>query len=142
MTRAVTFAVLIVTVLVAHRLADHVLGQTDAQARLKTEPGWLGWAALARHLAAYHAVVIVMATSTLAALHLTLSPVGVAVGLLVSAGSHALWDRRRAGRWLLVRTGGGEFAELAEHGLNGMYLADQSLHGASLWLAVLLAVLL
>jgi hypothetical protein len=142
MTRALTFAVLTVTVLVAHRFADHVLGQTDAQARLKAESGRAAWAALGRHLAAYHAVVIVMAGVTLAALRLPVSPLGAGVGLLVSAGSHALWDRRRAVRWVLMRTGSGEFAALTENGMNGMYLADQSLHGASLWLAVLLAVLL
>lgn len=139
-TRAVTFAVLLVTVIQAHRVADHVLGQTDAQAQYKSLPGRVGWAALARHLLAYHLVLAVMAATALAALQLHLSPLGAACGMAVSVGTHALWDRRRAVRWLLVRTGARQFADLADNGMNGMYLADQSLHGASLWLAVLVAV--
>ncbi|MCK9893328.1 DUF3307 domain-containing protein [Frankia sp. AgB32] len=142
LTVAVTFAVLVVTLSLGHKLADHVLGQTDAQARLKAAPGRAGWAALARHLVAYHAVLVTMVAVALGALGLSLSVLGAAAGLTVSVFSHALWDRRRAVRWLLVRTGSGDFADLADHGLNGMYLADQSLHGASLWLAALVAVLL
>ncbi|CAO5231158.1 DUF3307 domain-containing protein [Frankia sp. AgKG'84/4] len=142
MTAAVTFAVLVVTLSLGHKLADHVLGQTDAQARLKSTPGRVGWAALARHLVAYHAVLVVMVTIALVALGLRLSVPGCAAGLAVSMFSHALWDRRRAVRCLLVRTGSGEFADLADHGLNGMYLADQALHGVSLWVAALVAVLL
>ncbi|CAJ60164.1 MULTISPECIES: DUF3307 domain-containing protein [Frankia] len=142
MTRAVTFAVLVVTLFAAHQLADHVLGQTDAQARLKTTPGPAGWAALGRHLAAYHAVVVVMVTVAAVGLDLRLSAFGAVAGLVISVVSHALWDRRAAVRWLLTRTGGGDFAELADNGMNGMYLADQSLHAASLWLAALVTVLL
>ncbi|MCM3923369.1 DUF3307 domain-containing protein [Frankia sp. AiPs1] len=142
MTRAVTFAVLLVTLFAAHQLADHVLGQTDAQARLKTTPGPAGWAALGRHLAAYHAVIVVMVTVAGIGLDLRLSAPGAVAGLTISVVTHALWDRRSAVRWLLTRTGGGDFAELAENGMNGMYLADQSLHAASLWLAALVAVLL
>ncbi len=140
MTRAVTSAALLVTLFAAHQLADHVLGQTDAQARLKTTPGPAGWATLGRHLAAYHAVVVVAVT--VVGLDLRLSASGASAGLLISVLTHALWDRRTAVRWLLTRTGGGNFAKLARNGMNGMYLADQSLHAASLWLAALVATLL
>ncbi|WP_261560376.1 DUF3307 domain-containing protein [Frankia tisae] len=142
MTRAATFAALLVTLFAAHQLADHVLGQTDTQARLKTTPGPAGWAALGRHLAAYHAVVVVMVAVAVVGLDLRLSASGASAGLLISVLTHALWDRRTAVRWLLTRTGGGNFAKLARNGMNGMYLADQSLHAASLWLAALVATLL
>jgi hypothetical protein len=135
------FAVLLGTLFPAHQLADHVLGQTDAQAAAKAKPGRTGWAALGRHVAQYHLVVVVMVTTTVLALHVPLSATGAAAGLAVSAGTHLLWDRRRPVRWLLIRCGGRGFADLADHGLNGMYLADQSLHAASLWLAALVAVL-
>ncbi len=138
MSPAAVYAALGVTVYAAHQLADHVLGQTDAQAGAKAKPGRAGWAALARHVAQYHAVMIVMVAVTVTVLHVPLSPAGAAAGLAISAGTHLLWDRRRPVRWLLIRCGGRGFADLADHGLNGMYLADQSLHAASLWLAVLL----
>lgn len=86
--------------------------------------------------------MVVMVAVTVAALHVPLSPAGAAAGLAVSVGTHALWDRRRPVRWLLVHTGGARFASLADHGLNGMYLADQALHTASLWLAVLLTAVI
>lgn len=142
MTKAVTFAVLLGTLFAAHQVADHVLGQTDAQARAKARPGRPGWTALGRHLAAYHTVVVVMVGITVAALDLRLSALGAGAGLLVSVGTHALWDRRSAVRWLLERTGAADFADLQDHGMNGMYLADQALHSASLWLAALVAVAL
>ncbi len=136
------FAVLLGTVFAAHQLADHVLGQTDAQAAAKATAGRAGWAALGRHVAQYHLVVVAMVAVTVLALHVPLSPAGAAAGLAVSVGTHLLWDRRRPVRWLLTHLGGRGFADLTDHGLNGMYLADQSLHAASLWLAALVAVLL
>lgn len=142
MNPAAVFAALGVTVYAAHQLADHVLGQTDAQAGAKASPGLAGWAALGRHVAQYHLVVIAMVTVTVLALHVPLNPTGAAAGLAVSVGTHLLWDRRWPVRWLLIRCGGRQFADLADHGLNGMYLGDQALHIACLWLAALLTAVL
>ncbi len=142
MSPAVTFAVLGVTVYAAHQLADHVLGQTDGQAVAKAGPGRAGWTALGRHIGQYHAVMVVMVTLTVAVLRVPLSPAGAAAGLAISVATHLLWDRRRPVRWLLIHTGGARFADLAAGGMSGMYLADQALHVASLWLAALQAAVI
>jgi hypothetical protein len=136
---ALTFAVLAATTYPAHTLADHVLGQTDRQATLKATPGRAGWAALARHLGAYHLIVAGMSAVVIAAFALPVTPTGAAVGLAVSIATHALWDRRTPVRWLLEHTGATRFAALADHGLNGLYLSDQALHLACLWAAALAA---
>jgi hypothetical protein len=135
----ITFAVLFAAAFAAHQLGDHVLGQTDAQARDKAAPGRAGWSALGRHLAGYHLVQAVMVGLTVAALGVPLSPAGAAVGLAVSVVTHGLWDRRRPVRWVLRNTGAPRFADLMGTGMNGMYLADQALHIGCLWAATLLA---
>lgn len=135
-----TYAALGFTLLAAHQLADHVLGQTDAQARTKGKPGREGWAALGRHVGMYHAVMGGMVAVTAQTVGLPVSGCGLAAGLAVSAGTHALWDRRWPVRWVLAHTGSAPFADLADHGMNGAYLADQALHVGCLWLAALVAV--
>ncbi|OHV49320.1 DUF3307 domain-containing protein [Pseudofrankia sp. BMG5.36] len=139
---AATFAALTITAYAAHTLADHVLGQTDRQAAAKALPGRAGWAALARHVGAYHLVMAAMCTVTVAALALPISPAGAAAGLAISIATHTVWDRRTPVRWVLEHTGAARFAALADHGLNGMYLADQALHTACLWAAALTATAL
>ncbi len=141
-TAATTFAALAATLYAAHQIADHVLGQTDTQAALKATRSRRGWAALARHVTAYHTVMAVMVTIAWAMLDLDLSAVGLAAGLTVSVATHTVWDRRTPVRWVLEHTGARKFAAMADRGLNGMYLADQALHLACLWAAGLLAVTL
>ncbi len=130
-TTTATFAALLATLYAAHTLADHVLGQTDTQAQAKANPGTAGWYALGRHLAGYHLVVVAMVTTTWAVLDLPLSATGAAAGLAVSVVTHALWDRRWPVAWVLTRTGGRAFADLAlvnEYSdvrwRPGMYTAD------------------
>jgi hypothetical protein len=135
-----TFAVLAATAYAAHTLADHVLGQTDRQAALKATAGPAGWAALARHVGAYHLILTAMCAAAVAVFGLPVSPTGAAAGLAISAGTHVLWDRRTPVRWLLEHTGARQFAALNTGGLCGMYLADQALHTACLWAACLAAV--
>ncbi len=137
-----TFATLAATAYAAHTLADHVGGQTDRQAALKATAGRAGWAALARHVGAYHLILTAMCGAVVAVFGLPVSPAGVAVGLVISAATHALWDRRTPVRWLLEHTGGRQFAQLADRGLNGMYLTDQALHTFCLWAAALATVTL
>ena len=131
-----------------HNLADHDLGQTDRQAACKGAPlaadvaagvsRRAGWAACWRHVAQYHLVMGGMLALAWAALPLPLTWTALLAGLLFSAGTHAFIDRRWPVRWLLQHTGASAFAELRSAGLNGMYLADQALHGSALFVSALL----
>lgn len=145
MADAATFAAVGFTLYAAHHLADHVLGQTDWQACNKARPGWRGWSANLAHVAQYHVVLVVALVAATALLDLPLTVLGAVLGLGFSAVTHAVLDRRWPVRWLLERTGSAPFVRLGEPGgpqvgLNGMYLADQSLHVACLWVAALLMV--
>jgi hypothetical protein len=131
-----------------HNLADHVLSQTDNLVSHKGAPApaavaaganpHAGWAACWAHVALYHLVVGVMIVVAWAALPLTLTWPGLVAGLGFSAITHAVIDRRWPVRWLLEHTGSAEFARLANCGINGMYLADQALHAAALFVSALL----
>ncbi|MFY1652469.1 DUF3307 domain-containing protein [Solwaraspora sp. WMMB762] len=134
---AVVFAVVAATLHAAHQLADHVFGQTDAQAANKAAAGLSGWRHLAGHVAAYHLVVAVMLGVTVWVLDLPVSVAGVVAGLAFSAVTHAVLDRRWPVRWILARTGSEAFADRVAPTC-GMYLADQALHYGCLWVAALL----
>lgn len=136
------FAALFVALYAAHQLGDHVFGQADWMADRKADPGWDGWKALGAHLACYHLVQVIAVGAAVGVLGLPLSPAGAGAGLAVSVASHGLWDRRTPVRWLLVRTRSPRLAALASGGMNGLYLADQSLHIGCLFVAALLAAAL
>lgn len=138
MNHAALFAAIAATLYAAHNLADHIFGQTDHQAAHKAEPGLAGWRHIAGHIGLYHLVMAVMITVASLALHLPVTALGVTAGLLFSALTHAVLDRRWPVRWLLDHTASPNFARLAGHGLNGAYLADQALHYGCLWVAALL----
>ncbi|MEV7227274.1 DUF3307 domain-containing protein [Polymorphospora sp. NPDC051019] len=138
MNPALAFAVFSATLFAAHQIADHVLGQTDNQASHKADPGLTGWRHILGHVLAYHLVMAVMVTVTIVALDVPVTATGIAAGLAFSAITHAFIDRRWPVRWLLEHTGSTPFSRLAGHGINGMYLADQALHYACLWISALL----
>lgn len=136
-----TFAATLPLLLVAHNLADHVTGQTHAQALTKATPGRAGWLANLRHVAAYHVTLIALTAAAWRLLPLHITPLGAILALTWSAATHALLDRRWPVRWILVHTRKQGFADLNTGGLNGMYLADQALHhGALLAAALMMAV--
>jgi hypothetical protein len=137
MLPGVVFAVIAVTLYAAHQVADHVFGQTDEQSAHKADPGLAGWWFLLRHVFAYHLVMGVMVAAAVVLLDVPVSGAGLATGFGFSAATHALLDRRWPVRWLLEHTGSRPFSRLAGHGINGMYLADQALHYACLWIAAL-----
>jgi len=132
------FAAIAATCYASHQIADHVFGQTDNQAAHKADPGWTGWRHNLAHITAYHAVLAAMLTATIITLHLPVTATGITAGLLASATTHAILDRRWPVRWLLEHTGSTPFSRLNTGGLNGMYLADQALHYACLWITALL----
>lgn len=131
------FSAVFVALFAAHHLADHVI-QTDHQAKHKAEPGWVGDRAMAGHLLGYHACMIAALLGLVAAgVPLTLR--GCAAGLVFSAVTHGFLDRRWPVRWILEHTGSRAFAA-SQTPLHGVYLADQSLHIACLFVAALLVV--
>jgi len=119
-----------------HQVGDH-LAQTDHQAAGKAAAkNWAG--PMGGHVAGYTACqVAALAGLRLAGVRLRPGP--VAAALVLSAGTHAFIDRRWPVRWVLQHTGSPQFADLAGHGLNGPYLADQALHTGVLYVAALIA---
>ena len=146
MAHAVSFAVLLPALLVAHNVADHWV-QTSHQACNKGRAGWAGWVACARHVATYTVVttLAVLAVWQLFALPLTLA--GVVAGQVVSAVTHYWADRRCTLARLARLTGNAEFYALGapRPGRDdnpslgtGAYALDQAWHW--LWLLVAAAV--
>ena len=138
LTALATFAATLPLLLVAHNLADHVTGQTHAQALTKAAPGRAGWAANLRHVAAYHVTLATLTALAWWLLPLHYTPLGAILAAAWSAGTHALLDRRWPVRWILTHTRKQGFADLNSGGLNGMYLADQALHHAALLISALM----
>ena len=136
LTRSVVFAVALVALFVGHSLGDHV-AQTDRQAAGKSEPGAAGWKALLGHLLGYHVTVLAVLLLTVAVLRLPVTPLGVGAGLVFSAATHGLLDRRWPVRAVLRATRSPEFAETTTP-VNGMYVADQALHHLALLITALL----
>ncbi len=138
---AIIFAAVLATFYAGHNVADHVFGQNDHQAANKAAPGLTGYAALMGHVFRYHVVVVSMLLIAIAALDLPVTPLGLIVGIVFSAVSHAFLDRRWPVRWILEHSGSPGFAQMTTP-LHGMYLADQGLHYACLWISALLVACL
>jgi hypothetical protein len=133
---AALIAAAFVALYASHMLADHIV-QTDRQANGKTADKY--WVLpMAGHLTGYLATQA-LALAALQVVGVGLSAPAVVAGLAFSVATHGLIDRRWPVRWLLEHTGSAPFAQLAGHGLNGMYLADQSLHVGCLFVSALLA---
>lgn len=132
-----TFAAVYVALYVAHVVGDHWV-QTDAQAAVKGAPGWRGRRACAAHVATYTATAALVVGAVAWRTGMHLSPVAVAVGLAVSAGSHYIADRRTPLVWLADRLGTGRFVRTAGGGISGAYLLDQSWHLGWLLVAALI----
>lgn len=137
MTAALVFAVMLATYLVAHNIADHVLGQNDYQAAHKAEKSRRGVAALLGHVFQYHIIMLIMTLITVVALDIPITFLGLVLSLLFSAVTHAILDMRWPVRWILQKTGSPKFAEL-QTPIFGMYQADQALHHAALWVSALI----
>lgn len=138
------FAAVFAALYVAHMVADHWV-QTDVQARRKAEPGWTGRLFCLLHVATYTLTAVVF----LAGLALTgwrPGPLTVA-GLLVSAVTHYVADRRWLLRWLAERTGKRAFWALGAPRAGrddnpsigtGAYALDQSWHIGWLFVTALI----
>ncbi|HEY2763319.1 MAG TPA: transcriptional regulator [Pseudonocardiaceae bacterium] len=111
MTSAVTFAVVLPGLLVAHNVADHWL-QTDHQAGHKGLSGWPGRIACASHVATYTLTTVATVALLWWLLDLPISPLGFVAGQLVSAVTHYWADRRTTLAELCERLGKGDFYRL------------------------------
>lgn len=108
---ALTFAVILPALLVAHHVGDHWL-QTDYQAQQKGSAGWAGRLACARHVTTYTAVTAGAVALVWWLFALPISPWWFAVGQLVSAVTHYWADRRFTLAGLCERIGKGDFYRL------------------------------
>jgi|GEM_PF-882227 len=124
-----------------HQIGDHAV-QTNAAAAAKGAPTadllaagshpWSGWSACLRHVGTYTLTQAIALAVVRMAAPLTLG--GALAALAVSAGTHAVIDRRWLVRLLIQAKGCHQWREAP-------YLIDQSLHvGALLVAAVLAAV--
>jgi hypothetical protein len=143
---AVSFAVLLPALLVAHQVADHWV-QTDHQACHKGLPGWAGRWACCKHVATYTVVTTLAVLAVWGLFALPLTVTGVAVGQSISAVTHYWADRRSTLARLAAVTGSGTFYRLGAPRPDrddnpslgtGAYALDQSWHW--LWLGVAAAV--
>jgi hypothetical protein len=143
---AVTFAVLLPALLVAHHVADHWV-QTAHQAVTKGRAGWAGRRACAGHVASYTLVTAAMVAVLWAVFGLAIHPVGFLAGQVISAVTHYWADRRSTLARLARVTGNSEFYALGAprpgkddnpHVGTGAYVLDQAWH----WLWLVVAALL
>ncbi|MFJ7274673.1 hypothetical protein [Kitasatospora sp. NPDC098663] len=126
-TRAATFAAVYALLRASAALADHWI-QTDHQAGTKGRPTPAGRRACAAHVAAYTATQAAALLLGTRALGLRPKPRRLLAALALSAATHYLADRREPLRRAADFTRRGDFLRLADHGMNGAYLLDQSWH--------------
>jgi hypothetical protein len=140
---AVTFAVVLPVLLVAHTVADHWV-QTDHQAQRKGLPGWPGRWACAAHVATYTATTTAAVALVWAELDLAITPTGLVAGQVVSAVSHYIADRRTPLARIAALLGKARFYRLGapREGRDdnpslgtGAYALDQSWHHFWLFIA-------
>jgi hypothetical protein len=127
----IVFAAAFIALYVGHQVGDHI-AQTDHQANHKAGKGLTAAKAMAGHVGSYTAV---QAVALAAVSSVGVTAAGALAGLVVSAATHAVIDRRWIVQWLLHHTGSPGFAALTSGGMNGPYLTDQTLHIACLFAA-------
>ncbi|MGW4466085.1 DUF3307 domain-containing protein [Micromonospora sp. NPDC004704] len=140
-----TAAAVFIALYAAHQVADHWI-QTQHQADCKGLPGWAGRRACLAHVATYTLTGVL----ALAALSLSTgwrpAPVPLLVGLLISAVTHYIADRRTPLRRIAELTGAGRFYVLGVPRAGrddnpslgtGAYALDQSWHVGFLFVSAL-----
>lgn len=132
---ATTFPALLLTLLVAHHVADHWI-QTERQAADKGLAGWRGRWAAGRHVAALTAFQLIVLAAVAWRLGLHLDPMHIGFGLGLNAVTHWWADRRSTLRGLAALVGHRPFYEFGP-GLGGAYVLDQAWH----WMWLLVAAL-
>lgn len=143
---AVTFAVVLPALLVAHNVADHWV-QTGHQAAAKGTRDWSGRVACVAHVASYTAVTAGAVAVLWAVLGLSVTVAGFVLGQVVSAVTHYWADRRFTLAWLARLLGKSAFYALGAPRPDrddnptigtGAYVLDQAWHWLWLFAAALL----
>ncbi len=158
-SRALKFATAYILLRAAADIADHWVqsdrcaqtkGATDtapvAYTDEKTGENWVkgtveGRSACVWHCVTYVATQGLFLTAGSRAVGIRLRPEALVAGLAFSGITHYIADRRVPGGVLqrLARiTGKARFHELADHGMNGAYLLDQSWHHGAETIAALI----
>ena len=134
--RAARFAVSYALLRAAADVADHWI-QTDHQAANKGQhdhndgqSSAAGRRACAAHVATYTATQGAALLAGSRALGVRLRPGPVVAALALSAVTHYVADRREPLRKVADAVGVGNFARLADFGMNGSYCLDQAWHHA------------
>jgi hypothetical protein len=137
MTAAVTFAVVFTAYLTGHHLGDYWI-QTHLQALRKSLPGWAGRRACLAHVASYTLTLAVFLGLAAWGLALPVSPWRAAFGLLVSAGTHYMADRREPLRRIARLIGKEEYWNAGGGLASGASYLDQSWHLVWIFAAALI----
>ncbi|ODA75564.1 hypothetical protein [Streptomyces sp. AVP053U2] len=138
MNRRTAYPAVYALLRVAADVADHWV-QSDHQAQHKAKPGVEGYKALAGHVGSYAATQAAVLLIGNRALGLGLRGRSMAAALALSAGTHAVIDRRWPVRKAAEATGKGNFYQLGGP-LGGAYLLDQATHHGMEAIAAYLAV--
>ncbi|MGW4467451.1 DUF3307 domain-containing protein [Micromonospora sp. NPDC004704] len=141
-----TIAAVFAALYAAHMVADHWV-QTDWQACTKGLPGWSGRIACIAHVTGYTLTSIVALALLGAVTGWVPNGYALLVGLLVSAVTHYIADRRTPLRRLAVLVGAVKFHDLGRPRPGrddnpslgtGAYALDQSWHIGWLYVAALI----
>lgn len=122
-----------VTLFAAHQVADHWL-QTQAQSDTKGLPGRRGRRACLVHVSTYTATALAAVLVLAAVTGWEPDSVRLTGGLLVSAVTHYVADRREPLKRLAWAIG--KDKDWVERG-GGLYVLDQSFHIGWLWVSAL-----
>ncbi|MEV5819361.1 DUF3307 domain-containing protein [Micromonospora haikouensis] len=146
-SRAARFAAAFAALYAAHQLGDHHV-QRDDDAQTKGKPGSDGRAACARHVATYTLTCAAALAATNRVTGAGMRPGRVLAGLVFSAATHYVIDRREPLRRFAEATGHAGFYRLGmpRPGRDdnptlgtGAYALDQSAHVGCLFVAALIA---
>ncbi|WP_157408136.1 DUF3307 domain-containing protein [Actinomadura atramentaria] len=140
-THPVTYAVTLVTALVAHHVADHWI-QTGTQAERKQDPGLAGTWAAARHVLTYTATLSAILALVAWRTGITYDPRRAALAALITAITHFIVDRGYSLKWIADHCGKGGFVRLGNRETapagTGAYALDQGWHLGWLLIATLI----
>lgn len=133
---AAAFAAVFAALYAAHQVADHWV-QSQHQADDKGRPGWRGRLACAAHVTTYTLTAALTLALLMAVTRLRIDGPHLTAGLLISAVTHYVADRRTPLRWLAALTGHAAFYALGTPRPGrednpslgtGAYALDQSFH--------------
>jgi hypothetical protein len=138
-------AAVFIALFVAHQVADHWV-QTQHQADCKGLPGWPGRIACAAHVSTYALTALIFLLILTVTVDVDLNAGPVASGLVISAVTHYIADRRTPLKRLAALVGADRFYHLGipRPGRDdnpslgtGSYALDQSFHYLFLFVAAL-----